>query len=60
MHRICMVEDSMCGLFSFGGMVGSSYISVSADICMITWVFGKGLIRGVEFWYWVHLQSKCT
>ena len=36
MHRICMVEGSMRGLFSSGGMVGSSYISVSVGMCMIT------------------------
>ena len=28
----------MRGLFNSGGMVGSLYISVSADMCMITWV----------------------
>ena len=49
MHNICMVEGSICGLFNFGGMVGSSYISVSAGMCMITWVFRKGPMRGVKF-----------
>ena len=51
MHNICMVESSVRGLFNYGGMVGSSYISMSASMCMITWVFGKGLMRGVKLWY---------
>ena len=36
MHRICIVEGSMGGLFNSGGMVGSSYISVFAGMYMIT------------------------
>ena len=56
MHRICMVEGSMHGLFNFGGMVGSSYISVFVSMYMITWISGKGPIRGIKFWY--QLLSK--
>ena len=51
MQRICMVEGSICGLFSSGDMVGSSYISMSASICMIIWIFEKGPMKGVKFWY---------
>ena len=47
--RWCIL--SIRGLFNFGGMVGSSYISVFAGMCMITWISGKGLMRGVKFWY---------
>ena len=41
----------MRGLFNSSGMVDSSYVSVSVGIYMITWVSGKGPIRGVKFWY---------
>ena len=50
-HRIYMVEGSMCGLFSSSSMVGSLYISMYAGMCMITWISEKRPMKGVKFWY---------
>ena len=49
MHNICIVECSIRGLFNSGGMVGSSYISKFAGMCMITWVSRKRLMKSVKF-----------
>ena len=44
MQRMYMVDVFIRGLFSFGGMVNSSYISVSAWMFVITWESRKGPI----------------
>ena len=49
MHRMYMDDGSICGLFNFGGMFGSSYISISTRIYAITCVSRKGPMCGVKF-----------
>ena len=49
MHRMYMADSSICGLFNYGGMFGSSYVSISARIYAITCVPRKGLVCGVKF-----------
>ena len=46
---MCSVDGSICGLFSFGGMVGSSCVNVSAWMCAITCALGKGPMCGLKF-----------
>ena len=46
-HRMCMVNGSIRGLFISIGIVGSSYVNVSAGICAITCVSWKGPMCGV-------------
>ena len=46
-HRMCMVDGSTQGLFNSSGIVGSSYVIISAGMCVITCVFGKGPMYGV-------------
>ena len=53
MHRMCMVDGSTFGLFSFGSIVGFLYIIVSAGMCAITCVFRKGSMYGMWFWYYL-------
>ena len=36
-----MVDDSICDLFSFGTIVGFSYINVSTRMCAITCISRK-------------------
>ena len=50
-----MVNGSIRGLFSSRGIVGSLYVIVSASMCAITCVSGKGPMCGV--WFWYHLLS---
>jgi hypothetical protein len=50
MHNIRTASVSMCGsLFSSGGMVGSMYIMVSGEKCMITCVSSNMVLYGVSF-----------
>ena len=42
-----MVDGSTRGLFSSGGIVGSSYVIVFAGMCAITCVFRKDPMYGV-------------
>ena len=44
-----MDGESTQGLFISIGIVGSSYAIVSAGMCAITCVFGKGPMYGVWF-----------
>ena len=44
-----MVDGSICGLFSFGGIVGSSYVIVSIGMYAITCVSRNGPIYGMRF-----------
>ena len=46
-HRMCMKADSTRGLFISIGIVGSSYVIVSAGMCAITCVSWKGPMCGV-------------
>ena len=46
-HKMCMVNGSIRGLFISIGIVGSSYVNVSAGICAITCVSWKGPMCGV-------------
>ena len=46
-HKICMVDGSTRGLFISIGIVGSSYVIVSARMYAITCVSRKGPICGV-------------
>ena len=46
---MCMVDGSMWGLFNSSCIVGSSYVIVSAGMCVIIRVFGKGPMYGVWF-----------
>ena len=55
MHNMCMVDGSIPALFSFGGMIGSLYVTICAGICAITCVSEKGPKYGVLFLY--HLLS---
>ena len=48
---MCSAEGSVLGLFSSGGIVGSSYVMVSAAKWAIMCVSGKGPVCGVKFWY---------
>ena len=50
-----MVDGSTRGLFSYRGIVGSSYVIVSVGMCAITFVSGKSLMYGV--WFWYHLLA---
>ena len=45
------MDGSTCGLFNSRGIVGSSYVIVSADMCAIACVSGKGPMYGVWFWF---------
>ena len=49
MHRMCMADGSICGLFNSRGMFGFLYVNVSAGIYAITCVSRKGPICGVKF-----------
>ena len=44
---MCMVDGSTRGLFSSSGIVGSSYVIVSASMCAITCVSRKGPMYGM-------------
>ena len=46
---MCMVDGSTQGLFNSSGIVGSTYVIVSAGMCAITWVFRKGSMYDVWF-----------
>ena len=46
-YRMCMVVGSTWGLFSFSGIVGFSYVIVSASMCAITWMSRNGSMYGV-------------
>ena len=46
-HRMCMVNGSIRGLFSSSGIVGSSYVSVFASMCAITCVSENSHVYGV-------------
>ena len=48
---ICIASGSICGLFGSDGIVGSTYLIVTAAKWAITCVSGKGPIYGVRFWY---------
>ena len=47
MHKICMASGSISGLGMFWGVVGSSYMIVSAAKCAMTCVSGNGPTSGV-------------
>jgi hypothetical protein len=51
MHSICSVESYFLGMLSFGGIVGSSYVMVSAAKWAIICVSGNGPECGLKFWY---------
>ena len=51
MQNMCKVDGFICGLFSFGNIVGSLYVIVSTSMGAITCIFKKGPIYGVKFWY---------
>ena len=51
MHNICSVESSFLGILSSGGIVGSSYVMVSATKWAMMCVSGDGLESGLGFWY---------
>ena len=51
MHKMCMVDGSIHGLFSFGGIVGFLFVIVSIGMCTITYISKKGFVYGVKFWY---------
>ena len=51
MQNICIEEGSFLGMLSYGGIVGSSYVMVSAAKWAIICVSGYGLACGLEFWY---------
>ena len=44
---MCMVDGSTWDLFNSSGIVGSSYVIVSASMCAITCVSRKGPMNGV-------------
>ena len=46
-HRMCIEDGSTLGLYISLGIVGSSYVIVSAGMCAITCVFWKGPMCGV-------------
>ena len=46
-----MVDGSFLVMLSSGGIVGSSYVIVSAAKWAMTCVSGNGLVCGLEFWY---------
>ena len=48
-QNMCIVEDSVRGLFNLSGFVGSKYVIVSAGMYVTTCVSGKGPIFGVRF-----------
>ena len=48
---MCMASGSICGLCVPWGVVGSSYVIVSAAKRTMTCVSGNGPIVGVIFWY---------
>ena len=50
-HNICSVESSFLGVLSSGGIVGSSYVIVSAANWAMTCVSGNGPEYGLGFWY---------
>ena len=50
-HSICMVDDSFLVILSSGGIVGSSYMIVSAAKWAMTCVSGNGPVCGFKFWY---------
>ena len=51
-----MVDGSIHGAFTLGGIANLSYINVSTRMCAITYVSGKGPTYGTKFWY--QLLSK--
>ena len=51
MQSICNVESSFLDMLSFGGIVGSSYVTVSAAKWTIICVYGNGPECGLKFWY---------
>jgi hypothetical protein len=51
MHSVCSVESSFLGILSSDGMVGSSYVMVSAAKWAIICVYGNGPECGLKFWY---------
>ena len=50
-QSICSVESSFLCMLSFGGIVGSSYVIVSAAKWAIICVCGNGPECGLKFWY---------
>ena len=46
-----MASGSVNGVFVLLGGIGSSYVMVSAEKCVMTCVFGYGPLYGVGFWY---------
>ena len=46
-----MVDGSICGLFSFGGIISSSYVIVFTTMYAITCVFQKSSMYNKKFWY---------
>ena len=51
MQNICSVESSFLGMLSSGGIVGSSYVMVSAAKWAIICVSGNRSECRVKFWY---------
>ena len=51
MQSICSAEGSFLGMLSSGGIVGSSYVIVSAAKWAIMCVSGNGPLYGLKFWY---------
>ena len=45
-----MIDGSICGLFSFGGIVYALYVNVSSKIYAIACASKKGPLNGVKFW----------
>ena len=50
-HNICMVDGSFRVVLSSGGIVGSSYVIVSAAKWAMTCVSVYGPVCGFGFWY---------
>ena len=46
-HKMCIEDGSTLGLYISIGIVGSSYVIVSAGMCAITCVSWKGPMCGV-------------
>ena len=48
---ICIASGSIFGLCSYYGIVGSSYVIVSAAKWVMTYVSGNGPVYGEKSWY---------
>ena len=46
-----MIDGSFYAILSSGGIVGSSYVIVSAAKWAMTCASGNGPMCGLEFWY---------